>query len=82
MKAFLSELLTSKKFVAAAGAVVTVVAVKVAGKLGIVVDNESASQISGLVALIASAYCVSQGIADHGKEAAQVNADAAKAARS
>lgn len=73
---FLMELLTSKKVVAAVTGVLTVIAAKVAGKFGIVLDADSANQISLLVGGITSAYLISQGAADHGVTAAQITADA------
>lgn len=76
MNPFVTELLTSKKVVAAVSAIVTVMAVKIAGKLGVVLDADTANQVSVLVGVVTSAYLLSQGISDHGKEAAQINADA------
>jgi len=60
-------LLASKKaLAAAAGVIVTLV-----GKLGIQLDTDA------LVVLISPivAFCIGQGIADNGKEAAKVSAD-------
>ncbi len=73
---FLTELLTSKKVVAAVSGVLTVVLAKVAGKFGFVLDVETANQVSMLVSGITSAYLIGQGLASHGVEAAKLTADA------
>jgi len=66
---FLTELLTSKKVVAAVTGVLTVVVVKVAGKFGLVLDTDTANQVSMLVGGITSAYLLGQGVADINKSA-------------
>lgn len=77
----LGSLLTSKKFVASLGAVVAVAAMKLAGKFGVVLDQATADEISKAVCVLVSTYVVAQGIADHGKEAAKINAAAGADAR-
>lgn len=69
MKATLIDLFTSKKFLAALAAIV----VYVAGRFGLNVDPAALDRI--VAALLV--YVGAQGIADHGKSAAQVNAAAA-----
>jgi hypothetical protein len=64
MKAVLLDLFTSKKFLVFAAGAVTYCA----GRFGFSVDQ---SVLNNLVEGV-SAYLVGQGIADHGKEAAQV----------
>ncbi len=65
--ATLKALLSSKKFVAALiGALVWL-----GGKVGLNVDTETMAGIVGPIA----AYVLGQGIADSGKEAAQITAD-------
>lgn len=69
MSGFLKEILKSKKAIATIAAVI----VATAGKYGLGLDTESVMTIVGAL----SAYIVGQGIADHGKEAAKVTAEAA-----
>lgn len=64
-------LLSSKKFVAALLAAL----VWLGGKVGLNVDTETLAGIVGPII----AYVLGQGLADHGKEAAQITADSAKA---
>jgi hypothetical protein len=64
-------LLSSKKFVAALIAAL----VWLGGKVGLHVDSETMAGIIGPIV----AYVLGQGIADHGKEAAQIAAGAPKA---
>lgn len=71
----LKQLLTSKKFVAAAVGLLTVVLAFVLGKLGVSVPDEKLAEFIGILAV----YLLGQGIADHGKEAAKVNLDASRA---
>jgi len=66
------DLLASKKFIV----MLVTVAVAIASKLGLNLDPDMLTQIIAL----ASAYIVGQGIADHGKEAAKINAAAPAAA--
>lgn len=61
-------LLSSKKFIAALIAAL----VWLGGKVGLHVDSETMAGIVGPIV----AYVLGQGIADHGKEAAQIAADA------
>ena len=61
-------LLSSKKFIAALIAAL----VWLGGKVGLHVDSETMAGIVGPIV----AYVLGQGIADHGKEAAQITADA------
>ena len=66
MMAILQELFASKKFLVFLAGVLTLIA----SKLGLNLDPDT---LNGVIALTA-AYVVGQGIADHGKGAAQVNA--------
>ncbi len=68
----LKALLSSKKFVAALIAAL----VWIAGKVGLDVDTTTMAGIVGPI----SAYVLGQGIADSGKEAAQITADAKETA--
>ena len=72
----LSDLLSSKKFVASVGAVVAVVCTKVAGKFGIVIDPVIADELTKVICIMAVTYVGAQGIADHGKEAVKVAVEA------
>lgn len=72
----LSELVTSKKFVASVGAVVAVVCAKVAGKFGVVLDAAMADELTKVICLMATVYVGAQGIADHGKEAVKLAVEA------
>jgi hypothetical protein len=64
----LKDLLASKKFLVLLAAII----VAIASKLGLNLDPDMLTQIIAL----AGAYIVGQGIADHGKEAAKINAAA------
>lgn len=64
----LKDLFSSKKFLVMLAAIV----MAAASKLGLALDPELVNQILAL----AGAFIVGQGIADHGKEAAKVNAAA------
>jgi len=74
----LTELTTSKKFMASFGAVVAVFAMNVAAKAGFVLDKATADEISKFICMSVSTYVVAQGLADHGKEAAKIKAQAEK----
>lgn len=65
------DLFSSKKFIVMLGGIILAIATK----LGLPLDPDLANQILAIVAV----YIVGQGIADHGKEAAQVNAAASAA---
>jgi uncharacterized membrane protein (DUF441 family) len=68
MPAFLRQLLTSKKTIAAiAGVIVAAV-----GRVGLDLDPEAVTQIIAPIV----AYIVGQGIADAGKEAVRLQAEA------
>lgn len=69
----MSELLKSKKFVAALVGVVAVILAFVLGELGMPIPEE---KLNALLAMLGT-YILGQGIADHGKEAAKVVAPAA-----
>ena len=71
-------ILGSKKAVAALVAVLALVLIRVAGRFGVVLDQATAAELSNQVLAVASAYVIGQGIADHGKSAAEVRADAEK----
>lgn len=73
----LADLFSSKKFLASFSGAILVLVLKVSGKAGIVLDPATAGEIANLVAVLVAAYVVGQGQADHGKEAAQITADAA-----
>lgn len=76
MKELVGKALGSKKFVAM---LVGIAAEFAAVKLGLPEE-----QLAGLmtdIAAIVSAYCVGQGVADHGKEKALVEAEAAASAK-
>lgn len=62
----LKNLVSSKKFMIMAATIL----MALASKLGLNIDPEMLTQIIAVV----SAYLVGQGIADHGKEAAKINA--------
>ena len=67
----LKDLLASKKFLV----MLTAIAVAVASKLGLNLDPDMLTQIMAM----AGTFIVGQGIADHGKEAAKINAAGATA---
>lgn len=67
----IKALLSSKKFIAALIAAL----VWLGGKVGLHVDSETMAGIVGPIV----AYVLGQGIADHGKEAAQIAASTPKA---
>lgn len=64
----------SKKFLVFLATVIVAVGNKLAGHFGYELDPDTVNQFIA----IAGAYIVGQGIADHGKEAAKVVADAAR----
>lgn len=68
MKKLLAKLASSRKFAALILGLVTAVG----ARLGF--DEAVAEQITQAVVLLVSAYLVSQGMADHGKERAKVGA--------
>ncbi len=69
----LREFATSKKFIATVGGIL----ITQAAKRGLNLPPESVNQITAVVI----AYIVGQGVADHGKAAAQIDAVSAAAAR-
>lgn len=74
----LGEMFESKKFIASVAALIAVVGAKICGKFGFVFDPATANELATIICVGASSYVVAQGIADHGKSAAQINADAAE----
>lgn len=78
MKELLADLFTSKKAMAALASIATQALVRIAGKYNIVLDPATADQLANAVLMTAGAYLLGQGIADHGKEKAQVEAEAKK----
>ena len=70
MNATLADLLTSKKFIGALAGIIG----GVLARFGFDVPLEDVRLITDLTI----AYVVGQGVADHGKHAAAVNAEAAK----
>lgn len=76
MKEVLSDLLASKKAVAAAGGAIAYLLVRVAGHYGFALDDATAAQVGDRLVALALTYIGGQAIADHGKEAAQIHVDA------
>jgi len=76
LKGTLVELADSKKFMVAAAGFLAVVILKIAGKYGYAVDQETASWIADRLVALAGSYVLGQAIADHGKGAAEVQASA------
>ena len=76
LKRFLSAIAGSKKAVATVGGVLFTLLAPVARHFGVEISEEQVLQVLGLVA----AYVVGQGISDHGKAAAQIDAAADAAA--
>lgn len=73
MKEMLRELLTSKKFATTVVAII----VWVVGRFGLHVDEAALLPLVGALA----AFVVAQGLADQGKSAAKIDAQAAAAER-
>jgi uncharacterized membrane protein (DUF441 family) len=71
----LRELLDSKKFVAGISSAFVAILIAWAAKKGFAIDKETADEAVKIIVGSASAFVVSQGIADHGKE--RVKAEAA-----
>jgi uncharacterized membrane protein (DUF441 family) len=70
----LKELLDSKKFVAGITAAATAIIIAYCAKRGIVFDKELADEVVKIIVGSSSAYVISQGVADHGKEKAKEEA--------
>ena len=64
----MKALFSSKKFIAALAGVVAVLVASLLGKAGVAVDDARLTEILAMLA----AYILGQGIADHGKGAAEV----------
>lgn len=77
LKRFARALLGSKKAVASAATAVLALAAPVLRRIGIDVTPEQVQQ----VIVIGVGYVAAQSIADHGKEAAKVHAEAAPVAK-
>lgn len=75
MRDVLASLFTSKKFLAMVAGIALTVILRVAGKFGIALDPATAKEAADAIALLVGSYCIGQGVADHGKEAAIINAD-------
>lgn len=71
MKQIAITLLSSKKFLALLVTLLVLVATR---KLGL--DEATATELAREIVALAAAYMVGQGVADHGKEAAKVEAEA------
>jgi hypothetical protein len=74
MRDALNEMLSSKKFLAAAVSFVALVLVTLAGRMHIGLDEASANDLAKELVALAVAYVVGQGVADHGKVAAEIAA--------
>lgn len=74
----LRNLFSSKKFITSLGAIVAILMMKLSAKAGFVLDHTTADEIATLVCVVASTYVLAQGIADNGKEAAKIKAEAEK----
>jgi hypothetical protein len=72
----ISELLHSKKFLVGITSTVAAILCRLSVKLNIGIDNEMATQIAEIIVGLAMTYLASQGIADHGKEAATITVEA------
>ena len=64
----IKELLDSKKFVAGISSAAVAILLAWAAKKGYIIEKETADEAAKIIIGSASAYVVSQGIADHGKE--------------
>lgn len=71
MKRTLVALFGSKKFLAL---LTTLIVLALTRKLGL--DEPAATELGREIVAVASAYMVGQGVADHGKERARVEAEA------
>jgi hypothetical protein len=76
MLKMLNDLVTSKRFVASVGAVVAVVCAKVAGKFGLVLDPDTASEITKVICVMAAVFVAAEGAADHGSTAVKLAVEA------
>jgi hypothetical protein len=75
----LVDLLRSKKFVVGITSSLTALLVRLAPKAGLgeYIDHQTATEIANQIMVLAGAYIVGQGVADHGKARAEIVADAA-----
>jgi hypothetical protein len=64
----MKDLIKSKKFRTMMLGILSIIAIKIAGLKGIVLDPATATSISEMVFGLASAYLLAQGAADFGKE--------------
>lgn len=76
MRDALKDMLGSKKFLASLAGIVAVLLIRVAGHFGIALDDATAASVADRVVLLVGTYVGGQAIADHGKEAAAVKAEA------
>lgn len=76
MKEVINDLLTSKKAVAAAGAGLAYLLVRLAGHWGLAIDDATAAQVGDRLVALAVFYLGAQGLHDHGAEAEQIRQDA------
>ena len=78
----MKDLLKSKKFKTMILGIIGVVAIKVAGLKGIVLDEATAKALSEMVFGLASAYLLAQGAADFGKSKQELLSGAVELAKS
>jgi hypothetical protein len=79
LKVGLTELLHNKKFLVGITSSLTAIIVRLAPKLGLTfIDQELANQLAMGIIILAATTIGAQGVADHGKEAAQVKANGAE----
>lgn len=76
MKDTIAEMLTSKKFLAFLAGALAAILIKLAGKYQIALDQATADSIADRVVGLAAVYIGGQGLADFGKHAAEIHADA------
>lgn len=76
MREALGELLSSKKFLVGISSSIAALVIRLSSRFGWGIDAETASQLAWTVVALASTYLGAQGLADHGKEAAAVRAEA------
>jgi hypothetical protein len=74
VKGVLIDLVSSKKAVAAASAAVAYCVVRVAAHYHFALDDAAAQQVGDRLVALALAYVGGQALADHGKEAAAIQA--------
>lgn len=79
-RTMLLEFFGSKKAFAFVVGSVSVVLLRVAGKHGIVIDQDTAREITGELVKLCMLYLGGQGLADWGKHAAEVKAQLEKVA--